>query len=109
AGRLDAHSQLVGDDVGKCRLPEPGWAAEQDVLDRLAPAAGRLQEDAEVVAHLFLPDVVAQGPGTEGPVELLVLVQRLRGHGPLTAVVRGGRHLPSAFRAAASASCGLGC
>src|ERR1700682_3274778 len=59
---LDRHAQLVGNDVGERGFAESGRAAKQDVLDRLAAATGRLQQYAEVLAPLLLPDILGPPP-----------------------------------------------
>ena len=57
---LDAH--LVREDVRERRLAEAGRPAEEDVIERLAALLRRLDEDAEVLLVLRLPDVVVEGP-----------------------------------------------
>ena len=55
---LDAH--LAREDVRERRLAEPGRAAEQDVIERLAASARGLDEDPEVLLVLVLPDVLVE-------------------------------------------------
>ena len=63
----DAH--LVREDVRERRLAEAGRAAEEDVIERLAAAARRLDEDPEVVLVLALPDVLVERGRPKEPVE----------------------------------------
>src|SRR5581483_10397877 len=89
------------DDVRERRLAKPGRTAQQDVLDRVAAAASRLEEDAQVLAHLLLADILAQEPRPERQVVLIVV--RAGVQDPV------GRHLrPRDLNAAASASCVVG-
>src|SRR5699024_1732654 len=60
AGDPDLDPHLVGDDAGQGGLAQAGRAVQQDVVHGLAPAAGRLQIDLEVLLDLFLPDVIFQ-------------------------------------------------
>ena len=70
---LDAHTQLVGDDVGERRLAKAGRSAQQHVLDRLAAPARCLEQDAEIFADLRLTDVLREQPWPKGQVVLLVV------------------------------------
>ena len=61
AGGLDhRHAELGGDDVGERGLAEPGRAGEQDVVERLAAALRRLDEDRQLVGDLRLVDEVGE-------------------------------------------------
>src|SRR5947209_19863423 len=94
---LDADAELVGDDVRERRLAETRRATEQDVLDRLVPAPRGLQEDAEVVAHLLLADIVVEQARSERQVELVVVRARVED-------LVLAHLVPSAFNAVDSAS-----
>src|SRR2546423_6052923 len=95
---LDGNAQLVGDDVRQRGLAEPGRPAQEHMLDGLVAAPRGFEQDAEVLAHLQLSDVLGEEAGAQREVELLVV--RLR----LEHLVLG--HLrPSALSAVASASC----
>ena len=81
---LDAH--LVRQDVGERGLAEPGRPGQEDVIERLAALPRRLDEDAEVLLVLGLPDVVREGSRPQRAVELGVVrlrrrVDRTRGRG----------------------------
>src|SRR6478752_776587 len=54
-----------GDDAAQRGLPEAGRPGEQEVVDRLASAAGRLEDDAEVLFELALADEVVEVPRTQ--------------------------------------------
>src|SRR5258706_2296072 len=96
---LDGDAELVRDDVRERGLAESRWTAQQDMLDRLAAPACRLEQDAEIVADCLLADVFRQHSRPQREVELLVVRARID-HGVLV------RHLrPRALRAVASASC----
>ena len=71
AGRdLEAHAQLVGDDVAQGGLPQPRRAVQQRVVERLAPVLGRLHEHFQVLHHLLLPAEVPELQGAQGVLEL---------------------------------------
>ena len=55
-----ATSQLGGDDARQRGLAEAGRAGEQQVVDRLPPPAGGLEDDAEVLLELALADEVVE-------------------------------------------------
>src|SRR5437773_5516974 len=95
---LDGDAELVGDDVGERRLAQAGRSAQKHVLHRLVPAARGLEQDAQVVAHLFLADVLAEESGTEREVVLVVVGARVED-------LVLGHWRPSAFSAVARASC----
>ena len=59
-GDPDLHPHLVGDDAGEGGLAQAGRAVEQDMVHRLAPAAGRLKVDLQVLLDLFLSDIVLE-------------------------------------------------
>ena len=56
--RPGAH--LARDDVRERRLAEAGRPGQQDVVERLAAAPRRREEDREVLADLGLADVLAE-------------------------------------------------
>ena len=53
-------------------LPRPGRAGEQDVVERLAAAARRLDEDRQLLGDLRLVDEVGEGRRAQRAVEVLV-------------------------------------
>ena len=60
-------------------LPRPGWPGEQHVVERLAAAASRLDEDPELLGDLDLVDEVLELRRPERAVEV-VLRAGGRGH-----------------------------
>ena len=73
AGGLDhRHAELGGDDVGERGLAQPGRAGEQDVVERLAAALRRLDEDRELLGDLLLVDEVGEGLRAQRAVEVVV-------------------------------------
>ena len=73
AGGLDhRHPHLGGDDVGQRGLAEARRAGEEDVVERLAAAAGGLDEDRQLIGHLRLVDEVGEGRRPQRAVEVLV-------------------------------------
>ena len=56
--QIDAH--LAGDDMRQRGLAEAGRAEQQHVIQRFLALARRLDEDRQLAAHLFLPDVFVQ-------------------------------------------------
>src|SRR5439155_215798 len=85
AGRdAEADPELGGDDVGERRLSEPRAAGEEQVVGRLVPCLGSVEDDREVLLGGGLPDEVDERPGPERPVELHLLddaLLRRRGRG----------------------------
>src|SRR5439155_3244373 len=74
----DADAELLADDVGEARLPEPGRADEQDVVERLVTRARRLERDRELLLDALLPDEVGQLARPKRLLELFLL-ERDRG------------------------------
>ena len=70
-GLHQRHAELGGDDVGERGLAEPGRAGEQDVVERLAAPARRLDEDRQLLGDLDLVDEVGQGRRAQAAVEVL--------------------------------------
>jgi hypothetical protein len=59
-GHAEIDAQLLGHDLGQCRLAQTGRAVEQRVVHRLAPAAGRFDKDPQVGARFGLADKIVQ-------------------------------------------------
>ncbi len=57
-GALEAHAQLPAEHVGQRRLAQARGPAEQDVVQRLAALAGRLDEHLQIVLDFDLPHVL---------------------------------------------------
>ena len=53
-------------------LPKPGWAIEQDVIQRVAALAGSFHQNLHLVAQPLLPDHLPQRARTQGMIDLLV-------------------------------------
>src|SRR5699024_1533457 len=70
---------LVGDDSGQGRLSEAGWSGEQQVVRRLTPSAGGLENDGEMLFELGLTDEVVEVAGAEA--DLLLNLGGLEGFG----------------------------
>ena len=62
-GLHQRHAELGGDDAGQRGLAQPGRAGEQHVVERLAAALRRLDEDRQLLGDLLLVDEVGQGRG----------------------------------------------
>ena len=54
------HTHFARDDVRQCRLAQTRRTEQQHVIERFGPVARRSDEDAELFAHLRLPDVFGQ-------------------------------------------------
>ena len=65
-GGLDVDPEFGSDDVGQGGLSQPRGSAEKDMVQRLSPVLGGLDEDPEVILHFLLPDVFLQRSGAEG-------------------------------------------
>ncbi len=65
--------------MGEGRLAEPRRAEQQHVVERLAPPAGGVDEDAELLAGLGLPDEVGEPHRAQAAVEGLLLARVLSG------------------------------
>src|SRR5262249_40468838 len=79
--RGDAH--LFRDDVRERRLAEPGRAAKEDVIERLAALLRRLDEDAQVVLVVVLPHVLVERRRPEEAVEACIVALFTSGDGSL--------------------------
>src|SRR5438105_2130982 len=114
---LDCHSELVGDDVCERGLAQAGGTTQEHVLDGLTAASSSLEQDAQVLAHLKLSDVLREHSRPERQVVLVVVYSRIQhpifipheigsfaeiSWGPF---INAAHHfLPSALSAAARAS-----
>ena len=67
----DADPELLAHDEGEARLAEPGRADEEDVVERLAAGARRLERDRELLLEPLLADEVVEPARAEAPLELL--------------------------------------
>src|SRR5262249_5163944 len=89
--RMERDAHLVREDLRERRLAEAGRPREEQVIERLAALLRRLDEDAQVVLVLRLPDVIVERRRTERSLEPRLVAVRLRiqladfalGHRPL--------------------------
>ena len=103
AGRdADLGAHLAGDDVRERRLAEARRAAEEDVVQRLLPLPRGLQEDAERLLQLRLPDELQERARAER--DLGVRLGRLE-HARENAFVHAGRLSAPAISARPGGSC----
>ena len=72
ARQLEAHAQLVGNDVAQRGLSQSGRAVQQGVVERLAAVFGGLYEHLEVLHHLLLSAEVAEAQRSQGVLKLLL-------------------------------------
>ena len=86
-GDADVHPHLGGDDACQRGLAQARRAMEQHMVQRLRPAAGRLDEDGQVLLGLLLADVLPQGVGPQGQLAA-VLRQEALGYKRLLVDVR---------------------
>ena len=68
-GRADLGAHLRGHDVGERGLAESGRTVEQDVVDRLGPMLGGVDEDREVLLHAILAGELVEPAGPDGRLE----------------------------------------
>src|SRR6266511_817280 len=68
----DPHPELLLDDEGEARLAQPGRTDEENVVQRLAAAPGRLQSYLELCLDSFLSDELVQPPRTQRAVEVFI-------------------------------------
>ena len=68
-----SHAHLVREDLRERGLAEARGAGQEQVIERLAAAARRLDEHAEVLLVLGLADVVVEGLGAERAVVAAVV------------------------------------
>src|SRR5260370_25863793 len=78
-------------------LAQPWRTTQEDMLDRLVPAACRLEQDAEILAHLLLAHVLGKQTWAQRPVELFIVRPSVENY--------VAHFLPNALSATASASC----
>ncbi len=79
-GRPHRHAELVPDDVGQRRLPEPGRSVEQDVVERFVTLARRRDRHLQIFAHPVLADVVVEHARAEARLILRVFIDARRRH-----------------------------
>jgi hypothetical protein len=70
----DAHTKLMRNDVCKRGFAEPGRAAEQHVVERLAPAPGRIDENTQVLLDPVLPHKIIEAQRPQAPVQLDIII-----------------------------------
>ncbi len=69
---LEAHSQLVGNDVAQCGLAQAWRTVKQDVVECLVAHAGRSDKHAQVVDDFVLTGKIVKLHGTQGFLKVLV-------------------------------------
>ena len=75
----DVDAQLAGDDRGERRLAEARRAVQEDVVRRLSPLAGSLQEHREAGLDLALAEVLVKRARPQGALDRdLLLVEEVR-------------------------------
>ena len=94
----DPDAELLTEDEREARLPEPGRADEEHVVERLAPGPRRLERDAELLLDPLLADELVEPARTEAAVELFLF--RLCGRGE--ELRRGGHAARKACRTRSS-------
>ena len=72
-GLAQVHAHLPRDDVRERGLAQARRAEQQHVVERLAAAARRLDEDFQLLADLHLPDVLGQGRGSQRALGVFLL------------------------------------
>ena len=70
AGNLEAHAQLVRNDVGEGGLTQSRGAMQQRVVQRFAAIAGGLHEDLQVLHHLRLSRKILKVQWAQGILEV---------------------------------------
>ena len=75
AGEAGLNAHLGGDDLSQGGLAEARGTVEEDVIDRFGAGAGRLDEDAHLLADGRLADEVLEPAGTEDGVGRPLLVE----------------------------------
>ena len=66
---VEVDAELVRHDSGHRRLAQAGRTRKEQVVRGLAPAAGGLEDDAEVVFQLALPDELVERAGPEAHLQ----------------------------------------
>jgi hypothetical protein len=69
AGLVEVGLHLARHDAGQRRLPQPREAAQDQVIQRLAPAARGAQRETEVLDHAGLADELVERARSERDLE----------------------------------------
>ena len=77
-GRAQLRAHLVGNDVGERGLAKSGRACQENVIERLASLQSGFDEDAQVVRHAALADVLGKARRTQRQLELLLVIHHGR-------------------------------
>src|SRR5689334_10301560 len=77
---FDSDAQLAGDNLRERSFPEAGRTVEQDMIERIAAAARRLDGDQDVFLNATLTDEIDHALGAHTCVEPRVLVEGATGN-----------------------------
>ena len=100
-GVPDVDAELARDDRREGRLAEAGRAVQEDVVGRLSPALGRLEQHRQVGLDLALADVFVERSRSEGALDdevrlVLEVADRMRERS--SAIARDASTRACAFR-----------
>ena len=71
-----ADAELLADDLRERRLPEPRRPGEEDVVERVVPAAGGLERDPQLLLDPLLADEVVEALGAKRALRLVLVGRR---------------------------------
>ncbi len=76
AGNLHIHAQFARNAQGERGFAQPGRAVEQNVPQRFAPLARRIQGDAQSLGHFLLANHVLDALRPQQPIVFILLGRR---------------------------------
>ena len=79
-GGLDINTHFAGDDIGKGGFTKARRSVEQNMIQRLSPAARCFNEKAQVPLDFLLPHIVVQRPGAKCSIKLGIIIRFVRGN-----------------------------
>jgi len=74
---LEAYSQFVGYNVGKCGFSQSGRTMKQYMIQGLASEAGSLYENTQIINHFILSAEILEIQRTESVLEVTLLAGQL--------------------------------